>query len=404
MSYDDQFRAALTKPGKQWQEIQYLIKLGADPSTKTSDGENLLHIAIRSKWNKTSMLATLDLGVAVNETNRQGLSALALYLTVSRPIYTDIVKKMIQAGADPDTTDSSGKDLVEIALANNCSSSYVNTVLKMGIGAKRMGSSAFDSLTKTLMAPDRIVHLAKIDNRKEAVLAHIRRLPLSEQIAAVDEALNYNTQLGKFFAVRRSWLSEPSRSSGTLAQLVALRQELVEMDLEAETMAKGTFLALTRKTLTQDTIVRLAKTSNRKEDVLDYIAQLPLMERKTAVELALDNRMPLNQFFATKRSWFPTSETRGSLARLVAMQNEINRSIRLSPELEVSPPGTSGASSSSMMAEYFPQTGSASSTDTTGTAPAFSEVLVKKQAQRQPSTHQTDQRFIDTWFLNNLTS
>lgn len=92
--------AAIENRDSEW--TPYLLNKGADPNLATSEGETPLMAAARVGFRDAAEWL-IGLGVKVNAANRAGETA--LILAVQRR-QVPIVRLLIDAGADPDRTDS----------------------------------------------------------------------------------------------------------------------------------------------------------------------------------------------------------------------------------------------------------------------------------------------------------
>jgi ankyrin repeat protein len=91
---------AIQNRDDQW--TAYLLKEGADPDTATSTGETPLMAAARVGYQDAADWL-VQLGAKVDATNRMGETALIIAVQHRQ---LPIVRLLINAGADPDKTDS----------------------------------------------------------------------------------------------------------------------------------------------------------------------------------------------------------------------------------------------------------------------------------------------------------
>jgi ankyrin repeat protein len=92
--------AAINNRDEQW--TGYLLQQGADPNLTGPNGETPLIAAARAGFGD-AVDWLVQLGARVNETNRSGETA--LIIAVQRR-QVPIVRTLLNAGADPDKTDS----------------------------------------------------------------------------------------------------------------------------------------------------------------------------------------------------------------------------------------------------------------------------------------------------------
>ena len=80
-------------------------------------------------------------------------------------------------------------------------------------------------------------------------------------------------------------------------------------------------------------IAILAKYPLAKEMVIQLIKTLEPEEQEVILTLCFKPKSSLNQFFSVQRGWFMTSNSRGSFAQLMQMQQKLNNTTK--PESEV---------------------------------------------------------------------
>lgn len=113
--------------------VKKLIENGADSSIKDRNGNNLLHIAAQNDaYNIISYLMSRN-SMDLDARNENGQTLLELYVTNNK---IDLVKELIENGADSSTSNSKGNNLLHIA-ARYGSSELINLLLKKGVKANR---------------------------------------------------------------------------------------------------------------------------------------------------------------------------------------------------------------------------------------------------------------------------
>ncbi len=252
--------------------VASMIKDGANPNTTNQNGDTLLHLIIYSKG--YALISTV-LGLRVNaeKQNKSGLSALQC-LFMQQPIDFEAAALLINAGAKRDTVDAQGNNLVHHAVFSNNLKNICNAI-KLGVNVQKPNFSdqtplfsllnqtspdwnaiallvfaascplvrmnrfilpyikkehIIDTVNQSILSkeyidPTAIESFGKYDNNKERVLCYIQSLPPVMQKVLVSQALDNQTPLGAFFAVKRGFF-KPSISSGTLATLWKMNNEL----------------------------------------------------------------------------------------------------------------------------------------------------------------------------------
>ena len=272
MSVNQQLSSMLNREIIYFNEVEQLIKLGAEPNTCNQYGETYLHYVCRNHG-YDQIIEALNLGINPEVFNNLGESALSLYLS-RRPIEHRIVEALVKKGANPNTY-CQGDNYLHLAISNKMPAEIILAAINLGIDVTLKNHDGFN-------APQLYKHLAGKNQT-------IQRALLKSFNARTHNEFNYDTII-----------NQPDA---------------------------GAFVCdlLTVNFLPMDLITKLAKTETMKERVYKYITQLTLPTQKAIVDKALDGASPLFQFFSVPRGLSPTSTTSGTFAKLIKLQFDLKK-------------------------------------------------------------------------------
>ncbi|MGQ3891585.1 ankyrin repeat domain-containing protein [Legionella sp. CNM-4043-24] len=168
-----------------------LIKAGASPNTVNHNGDNLLHLAVRSAMLDV-IRAALALKINPHSKNRQGQTPL-LELLSRGTVNPDAIALLV-------LVDSLHLTLDEASLRIQRPGLYLNR--------------------------KDLERLGKHSNNKERVIQFIEQLPPEPQRRIIDLCQNEQSALGAFFYAQRGLIFKPTLASGTLAHLTEIRRRL----------------------------------------------------------------------------------------------------------------------------------------------------------------------------------
>ncbi|WP_115709471.1 ankyrin repeat domain-containing protein [Legionella sainthelensi] len=296
MSHDVELRDYLSQSEFNLAGVTALIRAGANPNTLNINGDTLLHLIIYCKA-YALIPAVLGLGLDIHKPNKMGLSPLQCLLN-NHPIDFEAAAVLIQAGAQVDTEDNYGNNLLQHAVISN-SLSHISLAIKLGVNAKKVNHSGQSPLYNLL-------HQQSIDSDATALLV---------------------------------FASAGILVRGSRLHLPPIKQEHI--------IDCSQWRVKSKECLEPEALAVLGKYGNNKERVLNYIQSLPLFMKRELVNQALSKHTPLGKFFAVKRGLFQPEPGSGMWAQLLAMQKELNRqipisSVRLIPHESFSPPFVPG--------------------------------------------------------------
>ena len=133
----------------QAESVELLLSLGADPNMADADGETSILNAIEGFCSVQIIQRLIDNGANVNASNNTGLTALLKACSYRR---MDVVKVLLEAGADPTITSEVGYSSLHAAVDGRCCLNTLKELIDYGahIDAKRQdGTNVLLSACKT---------------------------------------------------------------------------------------------------------------------------------------------------------------------------------------------------------------------------------------------------------------
>ena len=106
--------------------INVVLNAGADPNIADADGDTCLHYAARSDCCTEVLQAIISHGIDVNATNKKHITALIIACHKGN---TDAINILLEAGADPNITDSKGATCIHHAVGEGCSQDVLRTIV-----------------------------------------------------------------------------------------------------------------------------------------------------------------------------------------------------------------------------------------------------------------------------------
>jgi hypothetical protein len=279
MKPDEELRLTLSQTVINYENVKAIIREGANPNTTSTWGENYLQIVLRNNWSVSHIIQAIELGIDVNKRDNKGQLPLSLYLS-RQSINYDVVAAFIKAGANPHTKSSTGQNYLHIAIRNRWPSVEIIRARELGINVNQTNAENFTAaqLYRSLNGAD------------PAVINALNPNPVSKATKA------RAPKSTDFY----QWSVAQKDAGALICDLLVLND------------------------VPKDKLVFLGKSKQAKERVLQYITELPLPMQKALVDKALDDKSQLGQFFAVRRGWWWTSKSRGTLAKLMALQIDLN--------------------------------------------------------------------------------
>ena len=133
----------------QAESVELFLTLGADPNIADVDGDTSILNAIEGYCSVTTMQYLIDNGANVNATNNKGLTALLKACSYRQ---MDVVKVLLEAGADPTIVDDVHYSSLHAAVDGRCSKDTLQALVDHGahIDAERKdGTNALLRACKT---------------------------------------------------------------------------------------------------------------------------------------------------------------------------------------------------------------------------------------------------------------
>jgi ankyrin repeat protein len=120
--------------------VKLLLQKGASLRGQDVNGHNVLHMAviIGAREKAELLLARADIRSIINEKNSREGGITALMYGAMIPEGADIVRRLLQAGADPDIADSKGR--TALSFARERGHTGIVTVLEQWAGQSRLAS------------------------------------------------------------------------------------------------------------------------------------------------------------------------------------------------------------------------------------------------------------------------
>ena len=106
--------------------INVLLTAGAEPNSADASGDTCLLNAVRENCNKETLQALIDHGAYIDARNKKNQTALLVACTMENTESMDI---LLNAGANPNTTDASGNTYLHNAVSKNSSKEVLQTII-----------------------------------------------------------------------------------------------------------------------------------------------------------------------------------------------------------------------------------------------------------------------------------
>ena len=115
--------------GEQTDCVELLLSLGADPNIADTDGDTRILSAIEGYCSVNTMQSLINYGAKVNATNNKGMTAL---LKACAYRQMDVVKVLLETGADPTIVDDAHYSSLHAAVDGRCSIGTLRALIDHG--------------------------------------------------------------------------------------------------------------------------------------------------------------------------------------------------------------------------------------------------------------------------------
>ena len=122
----------------QIDSVNVLLGAGADPTLADEKGISCLHAAIDGRCNKETFHALLDHGVHIDTKTKDGTNAL---LSACRREQSEVVRFLLEAGADVNASKPDGDTILHVAVSSNCSKETLQCIMHHGAVVNAVNSN-----------------------------------------------------------------------------------------------------------------------------------------------------------------------------------------------------------------------------------------------------------------------
>lgn len=223
-------------------DLMKMIRLGANPNTRTKSGMAPIHMLICSNF-KYALELLEKHPASIHFKNSEGTPIqLLLNNRHTHPSSADDYINLVRCGADPESVDKEGislltalleldrpestKEFVVLTQVSPQERIYYTPLLTDYLVDEDGIMQLVSDLEKNHISTPNIARLAKFPLAKEKVIEYIKSLNPDNKEILLKECLSPKSSLNQFFSVQRGWFMT-SNQRGTLAQLKSMQQELI---------------------------------------------------------------------------------------------------------------------------------------------------------------------------------
>ena len=302
------------------EEVFRLIELGANPNLLNESGYSLFHILIFNRLLDQAFKLAENERININIKDHHGFPP--LYYMLNEKYTVDHIANMVRLGANPNIKNKQGKAPIHFLIRDSFLSALKllqlhpssihlkdaeGTPLQIMLNMRHIRPFTADSyLTMIRLGADP----ETVDNQGTSLLniiISIDSLEKAKELVALSkispkDRINYTPKIVDYFI-----------ADGGLELLLHLLKQNHPPPAE---------------------IAILAKYPLAKEMVIQFIKTLEPEEQEVILTLCFKPKSSLNQFFSVQRGWFMTSNSRGSFAQLMQMQQKLNNTTTPEPEMD----------------------------------------------------------------------
>ena len=122
---------------RQMDSVKVLLAAGADPTIADEEGFTCLYAAVDGRCNTETLQALIDHGAHVDAKRKDGTNAL---MCACRTGQSEIVKFLLEAGADVNITNANGSTSLHVAIIGDCSNETLEKIVQQGAAVNAMGN------------------------------------------------------------------------------------------------------------------------------------------------------------------------------------------------------------------------------------------------------------------------
>ena len=128
--------------------INMLLKAGADPNIANTDGDTCLHLAVIKGCCKEILQAIVDHGANVDERNKSDETALMISIRKGNKSNVNV---LLNAGANPDIVDTNGNTCLHYAAHNVCPKVFLQAIIDQGVNVNATNQENETALLEACM-------------------------------------------------------------------------------------------------------------------------------------------------------------------------------------------------------------------------------------------------------------
>jgi hypothetical protein len=324
MSINKVYKAVISGNSIYISTIEDLINQGADPNITCDKGNTILDKTV--SWKKESFLKIIQLCYSTKKLKEHAFSkALSRYLDLKQ-VDLQVIEALFNAGAHPDTLNSSGKSLLTLA-AQWPVGSYIHLISLTTATHKEVDFSQalFHYLSEAKKIDFKILRALvnagadpKIVDQSGRTLFQLAALANWSNSACVllldicsssikFTATDLSNELEKYIKIRGKL--EPELSAAA-----------VKVYQEKPATGEEIYQELSSKRIDKESMEFFAKKPKAKEKLIEYIDSCPNEVKSGILHQVFTHDTNLNHFFSVRRKLFSTSLSSGSFKILQEMR------------------------------------------------------------------------------------
>ena len=128
---------------RQMDSVKILLAAGADPTIADEEGFTCLHAAVDGRCNTETLQALIDYGAHVDAKRKDGTNAL---MRACRTGQSEVVKFLLEAGADVNITNANGNTTLHVAIIGDCSNETLENIIQQGVAVNAISNRSKTAL------------------------------------------------------------------------------------------------------------------------------------------------------------------------------------------------------------------------------------------------------------------